>query len=719
MAAAAGTPPLSKEQRFVVDYLTSNYVNGRPKNLLLFHETGTGKTRCAVACAEALITKGMRSVAVICPLAVEKQWSDEFEKFNVTNVEFIKTIFSFLNDWTGLTSDARDQLSENLILIIDESHLIRNTEILEPKRKVDVDVIKAPVFDVDADVEIIEENIESELAYKSKFMRSLIDFSDRVRARNGVILALSATPILHKPSDFSIYFRLLLNKPYDARKFTYDDAQFDARFKNMDVFKNLACGLVSYYKNVKSVATGWAPVERITVTVPLTDKQKQQFFIDRKNRGESRQKMRMRAQDTFRVYSRRWFLRNSDKMQKAIEFILEHRDKKHVVYSNFVKDGVNLFKQRFNEELNIRDARFSNPCIISSEESNLKRREACIQEFNEGKRHVILLAAAGREGIDFKGATYMHILDLPWSKADVLQIEGRVSRRGAHAPGERVFIRTYTCTSEEDSIRTSDSALFKSIVKKEEAIAPYLQALHEVSIESRVACPQLTEDVLRDKYYPSSLSAQVDLARLKSKEALDDDDPIIPAEYANVPMPDDEDVGFATARGAGTEHIRKGTTIKEYRSKYMDNLEDAAIQLSEADFIIQKQILDAKLDAVLPRMYEIAKAANSDNKRKPKEELERAGKRKKMVDEVDDLEKAVQMSKEPLVDDLEKAIQMSKQPLVDDLGKAKQMSKKPLVDDLKKAKQLSMSDDLRKAIQMSLEKMNKNHTVIEIDDDDD
>ena len=215
------------------------------------------------------------------------------------------------------------------------------------------------------------------------------------------------------------------------------------------------------------------------------------------------------------------------------------------------------------------------------------------------------------------------------------------------------------------------------------------------------------------------MSAQVDLARLKSKEALDDDDPIIPAEYANVPMPDDEDVGFATARGAGTEHIRKGTTIKEYRSKYMDNLEDAAIQLSEADFIIQKQILDAKLDAVLPRMYEIAKAANSDNKRKPKEELERAGKRKKMVDEVDDLEKAIQMSKEPLVDDLEKAIQMSKQPLVDDLGKAKQMSKKPLVDDLKKAKQLSMSDDLRKAIQMSLEKMNKNHTVIEIDDDDD
>ena len=56
MAAAKATS-LSKEQQVVVDYLTHNYVNGSPKNLLLFHETGTGKTRCAVACVTQLMEK--------------------------------------------------------------------------------------------------------------------------------------------------------------------------------------------------------------------------------------------------------------------------------------------------------------------------------------------------------------------------------------------------------------------------------------------------------------------------------------------------------------------------------------------------------------------------------------------------------------------------------------------------------------------------------------
>ena len=607
--AAAAPIVLTDQQQFVVDH-----VSRTRKNVLLFHETGTGKTPCAVACARALIAQGsVKQVVVICPLSVKKQWLNDdpeakgwFNKFNIErHVQIIETINSFYNYWVSSSDSKKNGISQRTLLIIDETHLIRNTEIiLDPQASG-----AAEVIDVDADIEHIEKEVE----YESKFMRSLIEFSDKVRNGNGVILALTATPILHKPSDFSIYFRLLLKKPYDARKFAYNDIQFDARFKNIEHFKKLACGLVSYYKNVKTRARGWAPVDRTTVPVPLTDTQTQLYLKEGIERQEARKIQRQRPQDTFRVYDRRWFLKNSDKMQRAIEFILEHPDKKHVVYSNFVKGGVNLFKERLAAAVaKAAEPRLyqklADPCIISSDAYE-QARKTCVKEFNEGEKHVILLSAAGREGIDFKGATYMHILDLPWSKADVLQIEGRVSRKGAHAFGERVVIRTYICIS--DTIRTSDVVLSESIAKKEDAIAPYLQALEQVSIESGLPCPQIEEDVLRKSYYPDSkdLSYMLEIARLKTQAALADDDDVIPAKYADFPMPYNLAVDFRTDVGAGIENIRKGTTIKEYRNKYMKNLENAARTLNEQEFIIKKQLLNAKLEAVLTNMYAIIKPA--------------------------------------------------------------------------------------------------------------
>ena len=672
MAAAKATS-LSKEQQVVVDYLTHNYVNGSPKNLLLFHETGTGKTRCAVACVTQLMEKGLGSVMLICPLAVKKQWYATFKDFN-TELEdgYIRTIHSFYNYWLKLPDSEKNELATNRILVVDETHLIRNTETLEPAAA--------------------EEAEEGEVEFKSKFMQSLIDFSDRVRARGGIILALTATPILHKPSDFSHYFRLLLNKPYDARKFAYDDAQFDARFRNMEHFKSLACGLVSYYKNVKSVETGWAPVERITVAVKLTDAQTKQYFTDRTKRWALRKVKRQRPQDTFRVYSRSWFLINSDKMNVVIDFILNNPARKHVVYSNFVKDGVNLFKTRFNQEMvrrGVRELKLFDPCIISAQ-TTADTRNTCVQAFNEGRNHVILLASAGREGIDFKGATYMHILDLPWSNADVLQIEGRVSRRNAHAPGETVIIRTYVCTS--DTVRTSDDALTKSILKKEEAIAPYLQALKQVSIESKTPCPQLTEDVLRESYYPPGADTylyKVEIAKRKTQEALsddDDNDDVIPAKYADFRVPTDLDVEFRTNLGPGLEKIPKGTTIKEYRNKYTENLENAEKALSKDKFIIEKEVLDAKLDAVLSAMYAVAKTAQPLKRGRNEED--------------DELERAIQMSK------VKKQARAAKPtPEEIQLQKAIQMSMEPLAEmSLQKAKPTLEDKQLQRAIKLSLEK---------------
>jgi superfamily II DNA or RNA helicase len=634
MAAAAGGEFIpSPQQKFVIDY-----VRETGNNLLLFHETGTGKTKCAVACAKALLRKGMRGVVLICPLAVQGQWEKEFIDFGIADkVHALITIQSFHKDWLDGDKAYKTYLASKTVLIIDEAHMIRNTELLDDEAP------RAPggVIDIEEEVanaDVINRSLKAENKYKSEFIRSLIEYSDLIRELGGVVLALSATPMVNAASDFSIYFRVLINPPYDARRFMYNDEQFDARFFDVENFKTLACGLASYYKNEKkTVEEGWAPVNRVVVPVPLSLAQEERYKLDSAKRKIIRTGNLQSTQDTFLVFARRWFLRNTDKMAKVVEFILAHPGKKHVVYSNFVKDGVMLFKSRFAEALDnnaaLRDMPYlKDPCVISAS-TPARRRKSCVEMFNLGSSHVILLGSAGREGIDFKGAEYMHILDLPWSQADVMQIEGRVSRRGAHGLNQRVEIRTYISKFVTIDDSTPDVALQTSILKKQALIEPYIAALAQVSIEKkyvnhRLDCPRVDEKVLELNYYPKPrdaltacqwyirnkkpLSAECirEIENVKSmlltegKRELVFSKTVIPAMYSKIKMPQ-----YYLYQGV---MINRGLSIDEYRKQYIHELTalvDAMDrgELSRSSFIEKKLVLDKSRDTVLPKMYQIIK----------------------------------------------------------------------------------------------------------------
>jgi superfamily II DNA or RNA helicase len=498
-------PPtkLSNEQEFIVKYVTTTL-----KNLLMFHETGTGKTRCAIACAKALIRGGfVRHIVIICPVSIKAQWEDTGKVFNIQDNINIYTMHAFHMNYKNL------QKQQHTLLIIDEAHLFRNTE-----QTAAISAAAPVVFDVDAEEDDV---VVQEYKMTSVFINA------------GIIFALTATPMLHTPSDFAIYFRLLINKPYHARNFQYTNAQFNDRFVaenggSVDAFKMLACGLVSYYINLdKTVDHGWAPVIRTKVRVELTHSQCVLYNADTGHR-----RMIQKA-DTFKSYTRMWFLQNSDKMAEAIKFILKTKGK-HVVYSNFLKNGVDLFKKRFIHELHKRQqqpppelARYYNtwslqhPSIITSSIS-IKDRNIRIETFNLSSVGIILLSAAGREGIDFKGATHMHILDLPWSHGDLLQIEGRVSRRGAHKRGETVNIITYMATAPDNYITTSDEILYDTIEKKEKLLKPYIAALRKVSIEHITAaapCRELKEEDLKPRAEKRKAATHERTDRKKAKLA--------------------------------------------------------------------------------------------------------------------------------------------------------------------------------------------------------
>ena len=233
---------LQKPQKFIGKYIspTTPY-----RNLLVFHQIGSGKTCASIQIAEAW--KHKRKILVCVPASLISNYRNELRS------PCVGDIYLTQDERTELTKHKSSTKKYRTIIKTSDKRINKHYEIISHQKL--VDKIMNRSLRLSNKVLIIDEiqNLVSTggsyYKYLSKFLKNIYDTP---------IVLLSATPMFDKPVELALTLNLLkLRTPipisYEFRKtflkkHVNENKEILYDVKNMDYFSNLVKGYISYFR---------------------------------------------------------------------------------------------------------------------------------------------------------------------------------------------------------------------------------------------------------------------------------------------------------------------------------------------------------------------------------------------------------------------------------------------------------------------------------------
>lgn len=408
------------------------------KGLLLFYKVGSGKTLAAISAAENLAAyDGVRDrrVVVILPASLKNNFLKEMRAARVPRrSRYVVVSFHKVH---RLTREQRARLGRNALLIIDEVQNLRNPD--NPKDK-ETGITKRTMLDSTLDV--------ARTAHKR--------------------LLLSATPTMNYAYEIGSVIALLdpvNNETQVLKRWTVDEetglatAQtlFKKRFgkhahQGMDVLAQyLRCQVLFYEPPPSVIRQHYPTVTERVMKVTLTPAQIHEHFmiLGDMNTDQLAALIQMDVDTdpdltkSMAFLSGMRLLCNSTgnhhaKLDAAVARIYTtvNRGGRCVVFSSFLK----LCLHKVRDLL----AGMGVPCVVFDGNTADKDRPGVVQRYNDGSVPVILLSDAGKEGLDLKNTSQVHIMEPQWNEEKVKQAIGRAVRFKSHTgPDPRVGVFRY------------------------------------------------------------------------------------------------------------------------------------------------------------------------------------------------------------------------------------------------------------------------------------
>lgn len=118
----------------------------------------------------------------------------------------------------------------------------------------------------------------------------------------------------------------------------------------------------------------------------------------------------------------------SQKILKAVDSLHKRfktdKNFKGLVYSNFLNAGVN----DYSEELTKRGI----PHHVLTGSLSKVEKDAMVEDYNKGRKPVLVISSSGGEGLDLKGTKLTQIIEPHWNAAKIAQVKGRGARFDSH-----------------------------------------------------------------------------------------------------------------------------------------------------------------------------------------------------------------------------------------------------------------------------------------------
>lgn len=441
--------------------------------LLLYYKVGSGKTLASIAAIENLfIREGRRrNVVVVTPASLQDNYMKELRLARVDHRRYKVMSYDKLHTYSQA---ARLDMGRGAVLVFDEVHTVRNPQ--------------------------------------SKRLASVLELSRHAYKR----LLLTGTPIYNFPSDIGPLLAIInpanvplttivprtYRHPRTGQEITKSQDMFietfgkDATLNRAQLDAMLRCTVLHYTPGADIIAQ-YPTFTKHFEPVTITETQAQaQFDAVEEFKGTIDQLTKTLNYSTMFTQPRQYntsYEGDQPKLYRIVQKIAEAMgspNTKCVVYSSFLRHSLRKLKEL------LRDWGIASEIL----EGTLTRTEKTklVDRYNAGSLRVLLLSDAGKEGLDLKRTTQLHIVEPQWSMEKVQQIIGRVVRFRSHYPEQgHVHIYIYCAKLPREMVintagllnrKSADEVLWEVSQRKDEINQTFLNRLHAISQRNLETC---------------------------------------------------------------------------------------------------------------------------------------------------------------------------------------------------------------------------------------
>lgn len=513
-------------QQFLADFINPNTPY---KDILVYHGLGSGKTCTSINIAEQWI--GIRKIIVVVPAFLKGNYRNELRSLCADHHYMTD------KDRTELKRTNPGSKEYKEILKKSDEKINKYYKIYSYNKF--VEYAEKKQLNLNNTVLIIDE-IQNMVSDDGKYYRVLYKLIHNAPSNLRVIL-LSATPVYDKPSEISLTMNLLRmpHKMPTGREFirTFIDVSYDKNgekiynAKNMDLFKQLIKGYVSYFKGASNVSF---PKKNIHITkCNMEDFQYKNYlsilYAQNKNETTFNKNLKLFKGDilelpsnfmlNLRVVSNVTFPNGSinakgfksfrgkdiaklkNLKQYSIKFykIMKRVKRSHgpcMIYSAFkgyagLKSLIEVLKAQGYKDYKTAGQGRKRYCVWSGDEKPEYREEMKFvfnskENFNGSRIKIILGSPAMREGLSIYNVRQVHVLDVYWNLSRLSQIYGRAVRFCSHKtlPKNERVVDIYLYLATHPKIKeTVDQYIYKLALKKYALVEQFEMALKESAID--------------------------------------------------------------------------------------------------------------------------------------------------------------------------------------------------------------------------------------------
>lgn len=489
-----------KYQKFVSVFL-QHY-----NSLLMFHGLGTGKTRTSIYAAELIKeTTNIKYIVVLAGKSIQENYKQTLSRvYNEKNIDkdMIKQYYNiygyleFINRIQKLSEDEINKIYSNTLFIIDEIHNIRQ--------------------DKDDNKKIYPKLIQ---------LLSIIHDSK--------LLVMSGTPMFDKPNEIISIINLL--RTNDKRTILNSTHFFDnqGNLFNNDEFMEYCNGYVSFVKGenpetfpIKIEMGELLPNSKYTLVIPS-----KLSALQINELNHIKENNELKKKDTTKVFSTQYsnivypnndfssviesfnhnmfgykikdfnFFANIEnyapKFINIYQNIIENPNGIHFIYSNYIQHGIIPLTLYLLQQNNFNwihsNSQFKIAVLLGETTMNVRNQIINTLNSNENQNgnllNILIGSSVTREGLDFRGIRYIHILEPYWDFSLLNQVIGRGIRYCSHShlPIEERNVMVFRYVNLYDTNDTSpDQELYITSENKQEKIKKVERLLKEIAVDCHI-----------------------------------------------------------------------------------------------------------------------------------------------------------------------------------------------------------------------------------------
>lgn len=519
---------LQAQQVFLRQYM-QKYPEWR--NLLLYHEIGSGKTCSVITMAEEYLRKGRGTVRVILPARLRTNFLDELISPCGMEAYISKADFELFID-PDTRASVKSRIKSSFMKLIEKNYDIMSFEKFRNTAKGQQHSLKTWATDFTKDAMIVVDEVHNLLTpvYDQKRYDEI--------SKTGVLVGPNGK---QSTGLSSILFRYMCEHAHPSCKMVFLTATpiFDNIKQIRDLVRAMSPGTVPVPKTVSDAvealrgkvsyfpgtsARAYPSVKHVFHEVPLSKTQDRMTEAIQAAGDEDKEND---DKEAFLSKQRQVSISCYDSVKKVIGDMSEYGPKikkllhvikkspgKHVVYSTFVKRGThmvaaalekagwvnvqNLFKMHskdFDEWPKFKTFALWDSSVNDADKQTIKALVNSKHNIYGERIRVILGSPSVKEGVSFKHVQHIHLMDPVWNPSAKAQVEGRVIRfcshseidPKVHAPLRReVTVDIYKSVPRSGGAvtRTCDEVIYEEIIPmKEKTIRAGEAALKKVAID--------------------------------------------------------------------------------------------------------------------------------------------------------------------------------------------------------------------------------------------